>query len=209
MYEEMIEYVRMYLEQDDIDTTDLLVRYAFRSRFDHILRVYAWAMRIIEVEPGDREVVAVSAIFHDIGKVVKREIPHAEAGALICGEYLDNIGFPEEKKQKIVNTIRFHSSKLMDQSLLTYEQKILIDADLLDEVGATAVLWDSMAVALGDKPGYLKAYQRHCEFYHKLKKYRELLKTDYGRLLYDGRLSVLYNFIKELEYELGITPHHT
>jgi hypothetical protein len=73
-----------------------------------------------------------------------------------------------------------------------------------DEVGALAVLWDTMSVALGSEPGYYKAYRKQCDIYEKLKKQRVFLKTEYGSQLYDGRLKVLSDFISELELELGL-----
>lgn len=205
MYEAMIEYVRKYFENHDPLATDLPVKFPFRNRFDHILRVYHWALRINRMEKGDEEVVAVAAIFHDIGKAADDDRPHAIVSAEICEAYLRSDGFSEEKRSRIVETIRMHSSKTMDKSKLTLEQRILMDADMLDEVGATAVLWDSMAVALEENPSYLRAHQRHCEFYAKLKGYKKLLKTGTGKKLYTSRLKVLRNFIKETEYELGLT----
>ena len=204
MYQDMIQYVKEFFEHNSPKASNLPVRYPFRKRFDHIMRVYKWAQRINEVENGDEQVLYTAAIFHDIGKAVGGELPHALISAEICEDYLKASSFPADKIEKVLQAVRLHSSKDDTSLNLNLEDKILMDADLCDEVGATAVLWDNMAIALEDAPDYLKAYERHLEYYHKLELLKNQLKTPTGKRFYEERLSFLGRFINELKYELGL-----
>ena len=77
-----------------------------------------------------------------------------------------------------------------------------MDADLLDEVGAISVLWDSMATAIEDEASYQRAYYRIKNFYKINKPKIKRCKTEAGRLEYSKRMQLLEDFIFQLEKEL-------
>jgi uncharacterized protein len=131
MVEEMIKYVQRHFEMHDCTATDSGVKYPFRNRFEHIIRVYHWAMPFVMGFECDREIVAVAAVFHDIGKAMDGDRPHAEVSAEMCDQYLKASGYPDDRRNAVIKAIKFHSSKLMEADLLTIEQRVLIDADLL------------------------------------------------------------------------------
>ena len=85
---------------------------------------------------------------------------------------------------------------------LSLECRIVMDADLLDEVGAVSVLWDSMATALEDDASYKRAYYRIKNFYRINKPKIRRCKTDAGRVEYNKRMQLLEEFIFQLEKEL-------
>lgn len=204
MYEDMLHYVKEFLQSPDAKAALLSSKFPFRDRFDHTLRVYKWALRINEIEKGDEEIISIAAIFHDVGKWLKTDKPHALVGAEICDAYLRIISYPENKRVRVVNAIKYHSTKSRQDLNLTLEDKILIDADMLDEVGATAVAFDSMATALEKEGSYVKAYQRHVKFHKSLEAHKMHLKTVTGAKLYQERLDFLKLFIDQLAFELGI-----
>lgn len=204
MFEKEIRFVKDYFEKNAPSAAEHRAPYPFRNRFEHTMRVYKWAQRINREEKGDKVVVALAAIFHDVGKAVDSEMPHAELSADICGEYLADRGFSRNKRERIVRAVRLHSSKSIKKSRLSLEDRILIDADLLDEVGALAVLLDGMATALDGNASYIRAYERHLKYYDQLKNQRKYLKTKTGKRLYDERLRFLKVFIRNLKFELGL-----
>ena len=122
-------------------------------------------------------------------------------GAEIAVEYLDSIGVDPEKIAKIGEIIMIHEEKDTDADL-SLECRIVMDADLLDEVGAVSVLWDSMATALEDDASYKRAYYRIKNFYRINKPKIRRCKTDAGRVEYNKRMQLLEEFIFQLEKEL-------
>lgn len=204
MYEEMINYVRDFLEKTDSKATQLKTVFPFRNRFEHSMRVYKWAKRINEIEKGDEEVISIAAIFHDVAKGINGGKNHGEVGAKICKEYLQEINFDKRKTEMIVQAIRNHSKYYKSNMELSLEDKIIMDADALDEVGALTILWDSMATGMEDDPSYTKVYYRLLSVLERRRRYRRTLRTEYGRKLYAERTEFLEEFIKNLKYELGI-----
>nr|WP_158206105.1 HD domain-containing protein [Halomarina oriensis] len=105
-------------------------------RFNHILNVVDLASRIAEREGANVDVVRVAALFHDISKLEADQDVHAEEGARVAREYLAAHGeYPESFVEGVCECITDHSYQgpLTDLSL---ETRCLIEADLLDKVGA-------------------------------------------------------------------------
>lgn len=193
-YAQIIEFVKRQIADNGRPPN-----YPFRDRFEHTMRVYRWAIKLQARVGGDLEIISLAALLHDIGWQDGRE--HGEVGAEIAVDYLDSIGVPEEKISRIGEIIRIHDDKdsTADFSL---ECKVVMDADLLDEVGAISVLWDSMATACEDEANYKKAYYRIKEFYQGNKPKIRRCKTEVARLEFDRRMHLLEDFISQLEREL-------
>jgi len=204
LYENMLKYVKNYLKNSNINATQLDKEYPFRNRYEHTLRVCKWAERINEIEEGNEKVIKTAAIFHDVGKGINDGINHAKEGAKICRNYLLENDFDNKFVKKVAKAIRFHSSKNLSEKELSLEERIIIDADILDEVGAIAVLWDSMDVGSQDKQSYEIVYNRIINSYKAREITTKYLKTKEGKRLYKERLIFLKTYIKNLKYELGL-----
>ena len=159
--------------------------YPFRSRFEHTMRVYRWAIKLQSKLGGDLDIIVLAALLHDVGWDDER--PHG--------------GVDPQKIAKIGEIIMIHEEKDTDADL-SLECRIVMDADLLDEVGAISVLWDSMATAIEDEASYKRAYYRIKNFYKINKPKIKRCKTEAGRLEYSKRMQLLEDFIFQLEKEL-------
>ncbi|WP_207590422.1 HD domain-containing protein [Halomontanus rarus] len=105
-------------------------------RHNHILNVVGLAERIARKEGADVDVTRVAALFHDVAKLEADQELHAEAGARVAREYLQSRGeFPESFVSQVCRAVEQHSYQgdLEDVSL---ETQCLIEADLLDKIGA-------------------------------------------------------------------------
>lgn len=193
-YAQIIEFVKRQIADNGRPPN-----YPFRDRFEHTMRVYRWAIKLQARVGGDLEVIALAALLHDIGWQEGRE--HGEVGAEIAVDYLDSLGVPTEKISRIGEIIRIHDDK-DSTTEFSLECKVVMDADLLDEVGAISVLWDSMATACEDEANYKKAYYRIKEFYMGNKPKIRRCKTEVARLEFDRRMHLLEEFISQLEREL-------
>ena len=127
-YAEVIEYVKKMTSENGRPSN-----YPFRSRFEHTMRVYRWAIKLQSKLGGDLDVIVLAALLHDIGWDDER--PHGEVGAELAVEYMDSIGIDPETIRRVGEIIMIHEDKDSDADL-SLECKIVMDADLLDEVGA-------------------------------------------------------------------------
>ena len=193
-YAEVIDFVK---EQTAVNGRP--PNYPFRSRFEHTMRVYRWAIKLQSKLGGDLDIIVLAALLHDVGWDDER--PHGEVGAEIAVNYLDSLGVDPQKIAKIGEIIMIHEEKDTDADL-SLECRIVMDADLLDEVGAISVLWDSMATAIEDEASYKRAYYRIKNFYKTNKPKIKRCKTEAGRLEYSKRMQLLEDFIFQLEKEL-------
>jgi uncharacterized protein len=163
------------------------------------MRVYRWAIKLQAKVGGDLDIIALAALLHDVGWEEGRE--HGEVGAEIAVEYLDSIGIDPVKIGRIGEIIRIHEDKDTTDEL-SLECQVVMDADLLDEVGAVSVLWDSMATACEDGANYKKAYYRIKDYYKGNKPKIRRCKTEAARLEFDKRMKMLEDFLFQLEKEL-------
>ncbi|NIS34485.1 MAG: HD domain-containing protein, partial [Actinobacteria bacterium] len=140
-YAGMEQFVREYLAASVANEEDggRMRWYPWHSadyRFNHILNVVELAGRIAEREGADVDVVRVAALFHDVAKLEVDQDVHAEAGARVAREYLEShADFPESFIDRVCTVIENHSYQgpVTDLSL---EAQCLIEADVLDKVGA-------------------------------------------------------------------------
>ncbi len=105
-------------------------------RFNHIRNVADLAGHIAEQEGANADVTRVAALFHDIAKLEAEQDAHAEEGARVAREYLETHGdFPPSFVDEVCDAVAEHSYQgdLADVSL---ESRCMMEADLLDKVGA-------------------------------------------------------------------------
>jgi uncharacterized protein len=143
-YERMQEFVHEYLSASVANEADggRMRWYPWHSadyRFNHILNVVELAGEIAEREDADVDVVRVAGLFHDVAKLEVDQDVHAEAGSRVAREYLESHGdFPESFIDRVCTVIENHSYQgpVTD---LSVEAQSLIEADLLDKVGANGI----------------------------------------------------------------------
>jgi len=105
-------------------------------RFNHIRNVVDLAAEIARKEGANVDVTRVAALFHDIAKLEVEQDVHAEEGARIAREYLETQSpYPQSFVDQVCRSVRDHSYQ-GDIEDLTLETQCLIEADILDKVGA-------------------------------------------------------------------------
>ncbi len=109
-------------------------------RFNHILNVVELAGDIAESEGANVDVVRVAALFHDVSKLEAEQDLHAEAGARVAREFLDSHGeFPDSFVEEVCTAVSEHSYQGSLEEL-PLETRCLIEADLLDKIGANGAV---------------------------------------------------------------------
>ena len=105
-------------------------------RHNHILNVVDLAEEIAAREGADVDVTKTAALFHDVAKLETDQELHAEAGARIAREYLQSrSNYPASFVDQVCRSIEQHSYQ-GDVTDLPLETQCLVEADLLDKVGA-------------------------------------------------------------------------
>jgi uncharacterized protein len=105
-------------------------------RYNHILNVAEIAAEIAEKEGANVDVTRVAALFHDIAKLEAEQDIHAEAGARIAREYLQSrTDYPDSFIKEVCDAVADHSYE-GDLADVPLETQCLMEADLIDKVGA-------------------------------------------------------------------------
>jgi uncharacterized protein len=130
--EAMVEYIRVQAQPPD--------------KFSHQLRLYQLAKRLAESQPYDDDVLCAAVWMHDLGVFIghRPEAPtalaawdHVAYAIAQVPPILRQFGFPEGKIAATIEAIRTH---LPSGKPTTFEGTLLRDADLLEQLGAIAVL---------------------------------------------------------------------
>ncbi len=169
--------------------------------FDHVKRVQKIALHIAEHEGGDREIVSIASLLHDIvtkrtnsmGKLLPPGV-HARTCAERADKILMDLGYPDEKRIKVVKIITEHEwSQDIDRDL---ESQILYEADKLDGVGYFGALRHSYAAGEIGIP-LIENIRHHLS---ALEEIRKRYRTETGKKMYESMLGPhLEIFKKALE----------
>lgn len=143
---------------------------------------------------GDREVIFVAALFHDVAKGLKR---HHELGAHIARDLLKH-ECPEDRLDQICTIIRNHVDKGQSDR---YDDpsKIVQDVDVLDHVGALepwmAAFW---AATHNENIGDILQFERSERAIH-VARMRDKLNYAISKAIFDERRTVETNYYRALK----------
>lgn len=97
---------------------------------NHIRYVYDEATKLAEKYGADIEIVQLGALLHDIALIdrVGTKVDHHENGRKIADEILTAQGYPEERKERVLNCVLHHRSSKNAENI---EEICVCDADVL------------------------------------------------------------------------------
>ncbi len=154
-YADMFQYVYNVLNEANAIKSKKEEAY-FRNRYLHTRRVYSWCLRLLDdFDNVDKDVLLVSAIFHDVGYSLGKE-NHAYNSSLIFIKYAKMNNYDQSFIDRVSSNIRNHSDKsLIKDKNSNIELVLLLEADLLDEEGAMGISWDLMALGYNKPNDYI------------------------------------------------------
>lgn len=185
----------------------------------HTERVWKLAKRLQEEEGGDKEVIELAALLHDLGDYKKYAYNEIKGSFVLLG-MMDVLGIEEEQKEqiaKIIEEAQFVGDDTKPPS--TIEGKIVQDADWLDALGAVGI---ARTFATGGKIGRIlhdpnrkprarlskKEYQTKKTagtsvnyFYEKTLKLPKMMNTATGKELARKRAKCLRDFLEKFYKE--------
>lgn len=198
IYADAFEYVKEEFKHHGRPDHD------FRNRFAHTLRVMEWANRIIKrSRKGNPEIIRLAILFHDAGWKEKR--PHNEVGANMANEFLKKYDISKDFRKKVVSCARHHNVR---GAKVGIDEQIVMDADLLDETGITALLFDTFQTAYRKNPSYAEVLRRSSVYYDRVQDHAKLLRTKAGKWLFKERLKIYRLCIDQMRFELDGEKRH-
>jgi len=214
--EKMAQFVRSYL----LRTAELHghknADFRASARWTHTLNVVKNTHAICEQE-GVSEythlVAEIAALFHDVDHYTVQPEYHAVRGAETATRYLTKEEFPADIVRAVATAVQNHQldldddievEELVSQIVATrdYESRILIDADILDKLGATNILQSMLSMCrqqtkLADTARELTTGWPLQRAYL----WKQLLTTPTGQLLGEQRYAFHQAFLVQLEQE--------
>ena len=187
--------------------------------WEHVGRVYALALALAEREHGDRFIVGMAALLHDLGRTAPHsEKHHADLSVSLATALMQAHNVPQEQQDAILHAIIAHSfSRGVEPQ--TLEARIVRDADRLDGLGAIGILRWAVTGAVRRTPETRSYHpqdpfgQRHTlddqrymldHFYSKLLKLEETMLTETGRSLARQRTAFMHTYLHEFKRELEL-----
>lgn len=195
---------------------------------DHVFRVYNLCLLISKYEEAvDLDILIPAALLHDMARVEESqdktgEIDHAILGSEIAEGILKQLGYEEEKIEKIKHCIVTHRFRTGNEPK-TIEGKILFDSDKLDVIGASGIARTFMLAGqfgqrltldgtLNDylkgntvENGRLKDVSKHSPFIEyevKFKKIPDKLYTNKAREIGKERIKFMDEYFNTLKLEI-------
>ncbi|MBO1628305.1 HD domain-containing protein [Bacillus cereus] len=182
----------------------------------HIERVHKLAISLSEKEGGDRFVIEMAALLHDVADEKLNE--SEEAGMKKVSDWLEGLDVTEEEKKQIIHIIANMSYKGgHGGNVETLEGKVVQDADRLDALGAIGI---ARTFAYGGAKGRLmydpnippregmtkEEYRKNNDpslnhFYEKLLKLKDLMNTEAAKKEAEVRHRYMEEFIEQFMKE--------
>ncbi len=204
-YEELFVYVKEQLSAYDSHGGVAKTRIKY-SRFDHTVRVYNWAMMLAEEyrETIDMEALQIATIFHDIGYGLNKEdmSNHAKDGAVLCREYLESIGYLQDKTDFICDLIARHSDKdCMHSGEIPMELVLLMEADLLDDTGAHGIIMDAWIRATREDVSF-ETILEHIKRFTRKQMQDNPMRTKKAYEIWEEKKELTNRFVESLTVDL-------
>lgn len=123
----IVEEIRKFVEQECKKPTS---KYGYTPYGGHFVPVVNYSKQLAMKVGADIEVVEIAAWLHDIGAIVYGRENHHITGAEIAEKKLKELGYPEEKIEKVKHCILVHrgSQEIKPE---TIEAQIIIEADVM------------------------------------------------------------------------------
>ena len=166
---------------------------------EHSMRTIKLAERIMNKEVADKEIVIITLLLHDISKTVC-ENSHNLISHRLAEIFFEKYKYLDKKKKKILDCILYHSAKDLDSLDLTPEMKVVMDADILDEIGI--LLISRVCLRTHNKNLSIQEVIKLLDNkYAKIERELTFVKTKTGREMYIQRKKKLKEYLDALKME--------
>ena len=180
--------------------------------FCHIKRVLKYGKKIMKGESGVNEfVLVVSILFHDVHRILSTEFGRyvtPEESLPYIKKMLSNYKIPESELEQILTCIKYHEDKVICEDS-PIELKILIEADILDNIGRNGLkrtlsyckahnipnVDKKIPLEVDDYAANHKPYSTTHYVYRTMIPEAKLIQTDIGKRFAKKQTEVLYKYV--------------
>jgi len=200
-YRDVIEFTRQHLKKTAGNWSHDYHPWTLpEHRFEHTLLVLKSSLRLAVNRKTNLDVVALSAILHDIAFYSPERKEHAAEGAKIAEKYLVEHGYPRDVTEQVVHAINVHAGPMVF-SPRSMEAKILQDADTIDKVGALAVTTFLLHYGSDKKMPKQALEELKKDMPKRLRWYYTTMNTPEGKRIVGEGCDYIRTFIKKLQKE--------
>ena len=209
MLEEYIEKLRPYV-------LELFKNDSSGHDISHLERTMRIALKLQEIEGGDRLIIGIAAFLHDIHRIMQNESgifvsPKDSLGKV--REILSNVDLTEEQVNSICLAIEYHEEYNWNgNNIDDINTLILQDADNLEALGAIGI---ARVIIMGNKMGeplyddkipinedddFIEGNSDLSSihhFYHKIFKLKDNMNTETARKMAEQRTDFMREFVKQ------------
>ena len=211
-YMGMLSFVRQTLEgartegENEVGIHKLEFGY---TRYEHTKRVLGWSKRLYDATPDKAglryEDLMIATIFHDVGRAVsdRSGVDHAKAGVPLTRDWLLSAGYASERVEYIAGLVGAHSEKwrmhdpAIDRNLL-----MLMEADLLDDMGLLGIVMDTMIVRARKAEATFYDCYNHYERYTHPMQHDCPLVTPEAKALWDEKTESTDRFMEQYRKDI-------
>ena len=182
----MIDKIQKYFIKESLEYEN---KSGYNYWDNHVKYVVDIAEHLASRVNADREIVEISAILHDIAKVLEKDIdkPHNLVGAKIAEELLLKEGYDKEKIEKVKLCIIHHSGSLDTE--ISKEEWCVRNADIISMFNNITIFY------------YLAINEYKLNYNETRKWVKDMISSKYKNLdedlkkEYDNLFNIIYNAI--------------
>ena len=179
------------------------------TRYEHTKRVLGWAKRLYDATPDKAglryEDLMIATIFHDVGRAVSVQsgTDHAKAGVPITRDWLLANGYDSARAEYIAGLVGSHSDKWrmrdpdIDRNLL-----MLMEADLLDDMGLLGIVMDTMIVRARKTDATFYDCYNHYECYTHPMQHDCPVVTKEAKAFWDKKTESTDRFVEQYRQDI-------
>ena len=185
---------------------------AAEHRWQHTLNVLHNAEQILAGEGASDDQVAVvraAVILHDISMFVCDHEVHGRVSAEIAEKYLLEQEYPNDFVDQVTRAIAEHGTDLgplppdEQGALFSWEGKAVLEADILDKLGASTITDSLLSLGKKDKLGFeCRKELAEGRAMERASFFKDYIWSETGKRMAEQRFSFFLEFLEQLGEEV-------
>ena len=212
---QICDFTRQYLKETAAKSEQEWLKSfprAAEHRWQHTLNVLHNAEMILDGEKADqdkKDIVRVAVILHDISMFVCDHHIHGRVSAEIAETYLLEEGYPKDFVAKVTRAIAEHGTDLgplppeEQGKLFSWEGKVVLEADILDKLGASTITDTLLILGAKDQLGFeCRGELSNGRAMERAAFFKDYIWTETGKSMAEQRFGFFLKFLDQLGQEV-------